>query len=293
MRKLDSSAVSNANLPFSNLHKTTDVVHEQNSNYFNSKYKLSEKTNAYYYVTNTSPKGHNSNSSLISFTKNHSHLNLDKGSSSNKDFNFRRTSCSDKDSIMKICTNAKSGVNTRKISDSSANSSSSMPINPPTTRSTPSSIYNKFNLTDFSTLDHFDLNAVTQDNTEILRLKLSINKEEDIPKSFSLRRYDNLKEKLKIFCETNDISDKLIKPLEQRVLTALSNIYFTYNMKLDSTSTIYLNSLEMRCKNSKIKKLEKNYHSDDCYDDCKEDDLNVSSFSCLTDHVYSDYESCC
>lgn len=271
-----------------------EEVQGQNLFYHQSKSKLSEKTDAYYYTSFNSPKARNSNYGVKSFPKNHSDLNLDKGSSSNKSIYFRTTSCSGKDSLLKMDTNPKSGVNTRKISNASENSSNSMPVNQTLIRSILPSKYNKFNLKDVSSFpcDKLHSNTVTQDNTEILRLKISLNKDEDKPKMFSLRRYDNLKEKLKIFCETNEISERFIKPLEQSMLTALSNIFFTYNMKLDFPSEIYLNSLEMRCKKSKRKQLEKNYHSDDCYEENSSEDINVSSFSCLTDNVYSDPESC-
>ena len=69
------------------------------------------------------------------------------------------------------------------------------------------------------------------ENTEILKVNVKISKEKYAV--FKLKRYDDLFETIKIFCEINSIDEKLIKPLIIKSLSTLNTIYQVVNSKLD------------------------------------------------------------
>ena len=71
------------------------------------------------------------------------------------------------------------------------------------------------------------------ENTEILRVNVKISKDKEAV--FKLKRYDDIFETIKLFCEINLIDEKLIKPLIIKSLSALNTIYQIMNSKLDNS----------------------------------------------------------
>ena len=69
-------------------------------------------------------------------------------------------------------------------------------------------------------------------NTEILRVKVKISKDKEAV--FKIKRYDDVFETIKLFCEINLIDEKLIKPLIIKSLCALNTIYQIMNAKLEN-----------------------------------------------------------
>lgn len=76
----------------------------------------------------------------------------------------------------------------------------------------------------------YEGNSINE-NTEILRVKVKIAKDKEVV--FKLKRYDDVFETIKIFCEINSIDEKLIKPLIMKSLSTLNTIYQIMNSKLD------------------------------------------------------------
>ena len=70
------------------------------------------------------------------------------------------------------------------------------------------------------------------ENTEILRVNVKISK--DKISVFKLKRYDDIFETIKLFCEINSVDEKLIKPLIIKSLSTLNTIYQVMNSKLDN-----------------------------------------------------------
>ena len=60
---------------------------------------------------------------------------------------------------------------------------------------------------------------------------------------FRLRRYDDLFNTVKLFCEINSIKEDLIKPIIIKSLEALNNIYKIYNWKMSQDDINQLNSI--------------------------------------------------
>ena len=58
---------------------------------------------------------------------------------------------------------------------------------------------------------------------------------------FKLRRYDDLFNTVKLFCEINSIKEDLIKPIIIKSLEALNNIYKIYNWKMSKDDINQLN----------------------------------------------------
>lgn len=69
------------------------------------------------------------------------------------------------------------------------------------------------------------------ENTEILRVNVKITKDKNAV--FKLKRYDDVFETIKLFCEINSVDEKLIKPLIIKSLSTLNTIYQIMNCKLD------------------------------------------------------------
>ena len=69
------------------------------------------------------------------------------------------------------------------------------------------------------------------ENTEILRVYVKISK--DKKAVFKLKRYDDIFETIKLFCEINLVDEKLIKPLIMKSLSTMNTIYRVMNSKLD------------------------------------------------------------
>ena len=70
------------------------------------------------------------------------------------------------------------------------------------------------------------------ENIEILKVNVKISKDKNVV--FKLKRYDDLFETIKIFCEINSIDEKLIKPLIIKSLCTLNTIYQVVNSKLEN-----------------------------------------------------------
>ena len=80
------------------------------------------------------------------------------------------------------------------------------------------------------------------ENTEILRVNVKISKDKNA--IFRLKRYDDVFETIKIFCEINLIDEKLIKPLIIKSLSAMNTIYQIMNCKLDDENIKLLKSIK-------------------------------------------------
>ena len=80
------------------------------------------------------------------------------------------------------------------------------------------------------------------ENTEILRVYVKISK--DKIAVFKLKRYDDVFETIKLFCEINSVDEKLIKPLIIKSLSALNTIYQIMNCKLDDKKIKLLKKLK-------------------------------------------------
>jgi hypothetical protein len=70
------------------------------------------------------------------------------------------------------------------------------------------------------------------ENTEILRVNVKISKDKNA--IFRIKRFDDVFETIKLFCEINSIDEKLIKPLIIKSLCTLNIIYQIMNCKLDN-----------------------------------------------------------
>ena len=89
--------------------------------------------------------------------------------------------------------------------------------------------YNKFNSIN-SELVTQNINPLLE-NTEILNIKVKIEKEKYL--LFKLRRFDDLFLTVKLFCEINNIEEKLMKPIITMILCGLNSIYQIYNSTLE------------------------------------------------------------
>ena len=69
------------------------------------------------------------------------------------------------------------------------------------------------------------------ENIEVLRVKVKLGN--DNIAVFKLKRYDDLFETIKLFCEINLVDEKLIKPIIIESLSTLNTIYQIMNSKLD------------------------------------------------------------
>ena len=90
--------------------------------------------------------------------------------------------------------------------------------------------YNKFNSVNNELITHV-INPIVE-NTEILEVNVKIAKDKSVV--FKLRRFDDLFLTVKLFCEINSISEKLMKPIITKALCTLNSIYQIYNTQLDS-----------------------------------------------------------
>ena len=92
--------------------------------------------------------------------------------------------------------------------------------------------YNKYNTVN-QDLNKILVNPMTE-NTEILNVSVKISKNKKA--IFKLRRFDDLFLTVKLFCEINQIEEKLMKPIIIYILCSLNSIYQIYNYKLDEKS---------------------------------------------------------
>ena len=111
--------------------------------------------------------------------------------------------------------NKKAQSNKRKYSDVNSNNS----YEP----------YNKYNSVQ-QDINQLLVNPITE-NTEILNVSVKISKNKRAV--FKLRRFDDLFLTVKLFCEINQIEEKLMKPIIIKTLCSLNSIYQIYNCHLD------------------------------------------------------------
>ena len=89
--------------------------------------------------------------------------------------------------------------------------------------------YNKYNSVQ-QDMNQSLVNPMTE-NTEILNVSIKISKNKRAV--FKLRRFDDLFLTVKLFCEINQIEEKLMKPIIIKTLCSLNSIYQIYNCHLD------------------------------------------------------------
>ena len=61
---------------------------------------------------------------------------------------------------------------------------------------------------------------------------------------FRLKRFDDVFETIKLFCEINSIDEKLIKPLIIKSLSTLNTIYQIMNSKVDNEQILLMNRIQ-------------------------------------------------
>ena len=101
---------------------------------------------------------------------------------------------------------------------------------------------NKFNKFNIQNNNIIQKQTAIFENTEILNVNVKISK--DKIAVFKLRRYDDLFNTIKLFCEINSIKEDLIKPIIIKSLEALNNIYRIYNIKLSQKEINQLNIIQ-------------------------------------------------
>ena len=89
--------------------------------------------------------------------------------------------------------------------------------------------YNKYNTVN-QELNQLLTNPMAE-NTEILNVSVKISQNKKVV--FKLRRFDDLFLTVKLFCEINQIEEKLMKPIIIKILCSLNSIYQIYNYQLD------------------------------------------------------------
>ena len=131
----------------------------------------------------------------------------------------------------KIKKNSSSSKELNLKKSNSANIESEFQLNEP---------YNKFNSVNNELITHV-INPIVE-NTEILEVNVKIAKDKSVV--FKLRRFDDLFLTVKLFCEINSISEKLMKPIITKALCTLNSIYQIYNTQLDSKNIKILKILK-------------------------------------------------
>ena len=69
------------------------------------------------------------------------------------------------------------------------------------------------------------------ENIEVLRVNVKLEGGKNAV--FKLKRYDDVFETIKLFCEINSVDEQLIKPLIIKSLSTLNTIYQIMNSKID------------------------------------------------------------
>ena len=131
----------------------------------------------------------------------------------------------------KIKKNSASSKELNLKKSNSSNIESEIQLNEP---------YNKFNSVNNELITHV-INPIVE-NTEILEVNVKIAKDKSVV--FKLRRFDDLFLTVKLFCEINSISEKLMKPIITKALCTLNSIYQIYNTQLDSKNIKILKILK-------------------------------------------------
>ena len=89
----------------------------------------------------------------------------------------------------------------------------------------------------------YDINPEFE-NTEILRVEVKLAK--DKKGIFKLKRYDDVFETIKTFCEINTIDEKLIKPLIIKSLQTINTIYQIMNSKISRKQYTLLKAIQKK-----------------------------------------------
>ena len=84
------------------------------------------------------------------------------------------------------------------------------------------------------------------ENTEILRVNVKVSKSKIAV--FRLRRFDDLFETIKLFCEINCIEEKLIRPIIMKTISSLNIIYQIMNSNVNSKDVAILSEIKKRNK---------------------------------------------
>ena len=100
--------------------------------------------------------------------------------------------------------------------------------------------YNKFNSVGGELITPI-INPIVE-NTEILQVNVKVSKDKSV--IFKLRRFDDLFLTVKLFCEINNIQEKLMKPIITKALCTLNSIYQIYNTQLDEKNIKILQMLK-------------------------------------------------
>ena len=92
------------------------------------------------------------------------------------------------------------------------------------------------------------------ENTDVLKILVKVDEKE--VKMFKIRRYDDMFNTVKVFCEINKMDTKLIRPFIIHIMKALNSIYGIYNLKLTDEEIERL--VKIREKYNKEHKVESN-----------------------------------
>ena len=79
------------------------------------------------------------------------------------------------------------------------------------------------------------------ENTEILRVNVKISNNNAV--FFKIKRYDDVFETIKLFCEINGINEKLIKPIIVKSLSTLNTVYQIMDCQLNNEQIIILKKI--------------------------------------------------
>jgi hypothetical protein len=90
-------------------------------------------------------------------------------------------------------------------------------------------------------------------NTEILSVNVKISKDKEI--IFKLRRFDDLFQTVKLFCEIHQIQEELIKPIIIKALEAMNNVYKVVNCTINKDDIEMLEKLKQYQKTIKEQKV--------------------------------------
>ena len=176
-----------------------------------------EKNNSIEYNTNTTTTAYSHSKS----TSAHDELSINNGGNGNNSENLNLNS--NQNTINNNINNSKKKPKKQKKKKSISSElkkSFSDNINEP---------YNKYNSINNELISQ-TINPLVE-NTEILKIKVKIEKDKYL--LFKLRRFDDLFLTVKLFCEINNIEEKLIKPIITMVLCGLNSIYQIYNTQME------------------------------------------------------------
>lgn len=131
-------------------------------------------------------------------------------------------------------------TNSAKLSSSSSSTATKDSSNKKLENNVLSQPYNKFNSSN-QELNVMPLINPIAENTAILTVKVKLAKDKTV--LFKIRRFDDLFLTVKLFCEINNIQEKLMKPIITKVLCTLNSIYQCCNTELDKKNIRVLQML--------------------------------------------------